>query len=423
MGFSVQLFETLAWAEELLEAAAAARRPPPSPPLHRRRLRAASPAAPMPAVANAHRATELEDDRRLRPVRAGLLDVRRGPRPGLLRRPRPLRRADRRGRPALRRRRAATAWRRTSTGSSRRAGSRRRWRSPSESVAAARALGNPYWIAYALWIAGMAFSRADPGGRWRRGTRASPSCASTASTSSRASSRATRRGCTRPTASPSGPRPVRATPSTAFHRAGNVPQLIITLASVPALFERLDRFERRGHAARRDVTAAVERSTTSPSWPSSPSRAERAARRDADGGARSDRRRPRPRRRRASTPGEQIDAARRDPRRGAAGRAGRAQPARGRGAPPRRRRAHVARDRRPSCSSRRGPPSTTSRTSTRRSAPRTGPRRRAGPWQHGLTSTSTEPRAATAPWEMGSSTDAADLGVLDDDPATADRRA
>jgi DNA-binding CsgD family transcriptional regulator len=29
----------------------------------------------------------------------------------------------------------------------------------------------------------------------------------------------------------------------AFHRAGNVPQLIITLASVPALFERLDRLE------------------------------------------------------------------------------------------------------------------------------------------------------------------------------------
>lgn len=29
----------------------------------------------------------------------------------------------------------------------------------------------------------------------------------------------------------------------AFHRAGNVPQLIITLASIPALFERLDRLE------------------------------------------------------------------------------------------------------------------------------------------------------------------------------------
>ncbi len=30
---------------------------------------------------------------------------------------------------------------------------------------------------------------------------------------------------------------------TAFHRAGNVPQLIITLASVPALFEHIDRPE------------------------------------------------------------------------------------------------------------------------------------------------------------------------------------
>ena len=29
----------------------------------------------------------------------------------------------------------------------------------------------------------------------------------------------------------------------AFHRAGNVPQLVITLASVPALVERLDRLE------------------------------------------------------------------------------------------------------------------------------------------------------------------------------------
>src|SRR5579859_8244912 len=30
-----------------------------------------------------------------------------------------------------------------------------------ESVAAARRFGNPYWVAYALWIAGMAFSRAN----------------------------------------------------------------------------------------------------------------------------------------------------------------------------------------------------------------------------------------------------------------------
>ena len=43
-----------------------------------------------------------------------------------------------------------------------------------------------------------------------------------------------------------------------FQRAGNVPQLIITLASVPALFERLERLERGRDAPRRDVTAAVE---------------------------------------------------------------------------------------------------------------------------------------------------------------------
>jgi len=30
-----------------------------------------------------------------------------------------------------------------------------------QSVAAARKLGNPYWVAYALWIAGMAFSRTN----------------------------------------------------------------------------------------------------------------------------------------------------------------------------------------------------------------------------------------------------------------------
>ena len=111
-----------------------------------------------------------------------------------------------------------------------------------ESVAAARALGNPYWISYALWIAGMAFSqgRRAPGARGvGRGRRRS--CASTASSSSRASSRATRPACTPPTASPRPRSVLFADAIAAFQRAGNVPQLIITLASVPALFERLDR--------------------------------------------------------------------------------------------------------------------------------------------------------------------------------------
>ena len=54
----------------------------------------------------------------------------------------------------------------------------------------------------------------------------------------------------------------------AFQRAGNVPQLIITLASVPALFERLDRLEPAA-----TLLGALSRSrrasTTCPSSPSS----------------------------------------------------------------------------------------------------------------------------------------------------------
>jgi DNA-binding CsgD family transcriptional regulator len=45
---------------------------------------------------------------------------------------------------------------------------------------------------------------------------------------------------------------------TAFHKAGNVPQLIITLASVPALFERLDR-----HAPAAMLLGALERESSS----------------------------------------------------------------------------------------------------------------------------------------------------------------
>ena len=72
-----------------------------------------------------------------------------------------------------------------------------------ESVAAARSLGNPYWISYALWIAGHGVleggraSRVRRLGRGRRLRARAP-----ASTSSRASSPATRHACTPPTASP-----------------------------------------------------------------------------------------------------------------------------------------------------------------------------------------------------------------------------
>ena len=112
-----------------------------------------------------------------------------------------------------------------------------------QSVAAARELGNPYWIAYALWIAGMAFSRSDSRralAAWDEGV---------------AFVREHRvhffegflaRDAARLHTSDGEPEAALVLFGDAiasFQRAGNVPQLIITLASVPALFERLERFE------------------------------------------------------------------------------------------------------------------------------------------------------------------------------------
>jgi len=110
-----------------------------------------------------------------------------------------------------------------------------------ESVGAARSLGNPYWISYALWIAGLAFSKADvrrafaawdEGVAYVREHRVQffegflARDAARLHTSDGESEAAL---------------VLFADAIASFHRAGNVPQLIITLASVPALFERLDR--------------------------------------------------------------------------------------------------------------------------------------------------------------------------------------
>jgi DNA-binding CsgD family transcriptional regulator len=112
-----------------------------------------------------------------------------------------------------------------------------------DSVEAARELGNPYWISYALWIAGLAFSKADAQralAAWDEGV---------------AFVREHRvqffegfiaRDAARLHTSDGEPEAALVLFSDAigaFHRAGNVPQLIITLASVPALFERIDRPE------------------------------------------------------------------------------------------------------------------------------------------------------------------------------------
>src|SRR5262249_42453682 len=97
------------------------------------------------------------------------------------------------------------------------------------------------WIAYSLWIAGMAFSRADTRrafAAWEEGV----ACVREHRVHFFEGFLA--RDAARLHTSdgePDAALVLFADAITAFHKAGNVPQLIITLASVPALFERLDR--------------------------------------------------------------------------------------------------------------------------------------------------------------------------------------
>jgi predicted ATPase/class 3 adenylate cyclase/DNA-binding CsgD family transcriptional regulator len=241
MGFSVQLFETLAWAEELLPAARAAD-VPRLPRLYTAAGYACFAGRAEAARVNAHRAVELDDDPRYDPcepgyamfvealgqVYCGDLDryveltgevVRRygGDRGyGLAAYVDGLQSAGR-VEEAL----AIT----------------------EDAVSAARRLGNPYWVAYALWIAGMAFSRSNAQralAAWEEGV---------------AFVREQRvhffegfiaRDAARLHTSDGeldAALGLFAEAITVFHRAGNVPQLIITIASVPVLFERLDRPE------------------------------------------------------------------------------------------------------------------------------------------------------------------------------------
>ncbi len=239
MGFSVQLFETLAWAEDLLEPAAAAdvRR---LPRLYTAAGYACFAGRAEAARANAHRATELEVDSRYdacEPGYASFVEALGNVYCGDLDRYIEL------------------------TGTvAHRYGSARGYglaayvdglqscgrveealELTEDSVAAARSLGNPYWISYALWIAGLAFSKADVRrafAAWDEGV---------------AFVREHRvqffegflaRDAARLHTSDGEPEAALvlfAEAVAAFQRAGNVPQLVITLASVPALFERLDR--------------------------------------------------------------------------------------------------------------------------------------------------------------------------------------
>ncbi len=239
MGFSVQLFETLAWAEELLEPASAAD-VTRLPRLYTGAGFACFAGRAEAARANAHRATELEMDSRYdacEPGYASFVEALASVYCGDLDRYVEL------------------------TGAvARRYGSDRGYGLAAyvdglqscgrieealalteEAVAAARAHGNPYWIAYALWIAGMAFSKADVRrafAAWDEGVtfvREQRVHFFEGFLARDAARLHTTDG------DPHTALMLFAEALSAFQRAGNVPQLVITLASVPALFERLDR--------------------------------------------------------------------------------------------------------------------------------------------------------------------------------------
>ncbi len=115
-----------------------------------------------------------------------------------------------------------------------------------QAVASARSLGNPYWVSYALWIAGMAFSKADVRrafAAWDEGVavvREHRVLFFEGFLARDAARLHTSHG------EPEAALVLFAEAIAAFHHAGNVPQLIITLGSVPALFERLDRLAPAG---------------------------------------------------------------------------------------------------------------------------------------------------------------------------------
>ena len=241
MGFSVQLFETLAWAEELLDAASTAD-VPRLPRLYAAAGYACFAGRPDTARRNAHRATELEADDRYDPCEPGystfieaLGHVYCGDLDRYL---------ELTGEVAERYGTERGYGLASYVDGLQSAGRVEEALALTEpSVAAARELGNPYWIAYALWIAGMAFSRSDSRralAAWDEGV---------------AFVREHRvhffegflaRDAARLHTSDGEPEAALVLFGEAiesFHRAGNVPQLIITLASVPALFERLERFE------------------------------------------------------------------------------------------------------------------------------------------------------------------------------------
>ncbi|MGZ5410557.1 MAG: LuxR C-terminal-related transcriptional regulator, partial [Aeromicrobium sp.] len=242
MGFSVQLFETVAWAEELLPAAtdAAVSRLP--------RLYAAAGYACFvgraeAAVANAHRATELETQARydscapgyatfieaLGEVYCGHLD----------------RYVELTGTVAALPGVASQAYGIAAYLDGLQSAGRidEALELTASAVAAARTLGNPYWIAYTLWIVGLAFSKVDAARAllaWDEGVgvvREHRVKFFEGFIGRDAARLHTSEGEPEAALELFGPA------IESFHQTGSVAQLIITLASLPVLLERVGRLD------------------------------------------------------------------------------------------------------------------------------------------------------------------------------------
>jgi len=112
-----------------------------------------------------------------------------------------------------------------------------------ESVAAAREVGNPFWIAYALWTAGLAHANLDPQralAAWNEGVAVVKEHRVEFFEGFLA------RDAARVLAIDGDPDEALELFGSAievFQRASNIAQLIITVALVPAVFERLGRLE------------------------------------------------------------------------------------------------------------------------------------------------------------------------------------
>ena len=242
MGFSVQLFETVGWAEELLSAATEAdvRR---LPRLYTAAGYACFVGRAEAATANAHRATELETDPRYDPCEFGyatFIEALGQVYCGHLDRYIDLTGAVA-AMPSVSTQGYGIAAYLDGLQSAGRVDEALELTDPA--VVAARELGNPYWISYTLWIVGLALSKVDKKRAllaWDEGSevvREHRVRFFEGFIGRDAARLHTAEG------EPDAALKLFGPAIDSFHQSGNVPQLIITLASVPALFERIGRLD------------------------------------------------------------------------------------------------------------------------------------------------------------------------------------